>query len=140
MNTSGKTSRIGHVLAMADSTTVQFRQTIDEAMVITLDTVVHTEVYDFQILGYIVTIHKLLCISMSRTEEQYINLIQRKFVGKNQIRFTIESLMYVGNLIAGVTAAVYKLYVYIRVINQQTNQFARRITCPTDNSCFNHTY
>ena len=57
---------------------------------------------------------------MSRTEEQYINLIQRKFVGKNQIRFTIESLMYVGNLIAGVTAAVYKLYVYIRVINQQT--------------------
>ena len=104
---------------MADSTTVQFRQTIDEAMVITLDTVVHTEVYDFQILGYIVTIHKLLCISMSRTEEQYINLIQRKFVGKNQIRFTIESLMYVGNLIAGVTAAVYKLYVYIRVINQQ---------------------
>ena len=41
------------------------------------------------------------------------------------------------NLIAGVTAAVYKLYVYIRVINQQTNQFARRITCPTDNSCFN---
>ena len=38
-------------------------------MVITLDTVVHTEVYDFQILGYIVTIHKLLCISMSRTEE-----------------------------------------------------------------------
>ena len=36
--------------------------------------------------------------------------------------------MYVGNLIAGVTAAVYKLYVYIRVINQQTNQFARRIT------------
>ena len=125
---------------MADSTTVQFRQTIDEVMVITLDTVVHTEVYDFQILGYIVTIHKLLCISMSRTEEQYINLIQRKFVGKNQIRFTIESLMYVGNLIAGVTAAVYKLYVYIRVINQQTNQFARRITCPTDNSCFNHTY
>ena len=50
---------------------------------------------------------------MSRTEEQYINLIQRKFVGKNQIRFTIEPLMYVGNLIAGVTAAISVSYTHL---------------------------
>ena len=109
-------------------------------MVVTLDAVIHAEVDDFQIFGYVVAIHELLRIPMSRTEEQYINLIQRKFVGKNQIRFTIEPLMYVGNLIAGVTAAIYKLYVYIGVIDQQTDQFACRITCPTDNSYFNHTY
>ena len=107
-------------------------------MVVTLDTIVHTEVNDFQIFGYIMTIHKLLRITMGGTEEQYIYFIQRKLVSKYQIGLTIESFMYVSYLIASVTATIYKLYFHFGMINQQTNQFACRITGPTDNSYFNH--
>ena len=126
------------MLAMTDGTTIQLGQAINKVVVITLDTIVHTEVDDFQILRHIMTIHKLLRVTMGGTEEQYIYLVQRKPVGKYQIGFTVKPFMYVGNLIAGVAATVYKLYLYFGMINQQTNQFACRITCPTDNSYFNH--
>ena len=138
LNTSSKTAWISHMLAMADGTTVQFRQTIHKVMVIALDTIVHAEVDNLQIFRHIVAIHKFLGIAMSCAEEQHIDFIQRKLVGKNQISFTIQAFVNVCNLITCVTTTIDKFYFDFRVINQQTNQFACCITCPTDNSYLNH--
>ena len=126
------------MLAMADGTTVQFRQTIHKVMVVALDAIVHAKVDNLQVFRYIVAIHEFLGITMSGTEEQHIDFVQRKFVSKDQISLTIQTFVNIRNLITCVTTTIDKFYFDFRVINQQTNQFACCITCPTDNSYLNH--
>ena len=83
LDTSSEATRIGHVLALADGATVQFRQTVDEVVVVALDTVVHAEVDNLQVFRHIVAFHELLGIAVSCTEEEDIDFVQRKLVGKH---------------------------------------------------------
>ena len=75
LDAGGKTARIGHVLAMADGTAVQFGQTIDEIMVVALQAVVHAQVDDLQVFGHVMAFHELARIAMRRTEEQYVDRV-----------------------------------------------------------------
>ena len=81
---------------------------------------------------------KFLCIAVGGTKEKYVDIFQRKFIGKSQITFSVESFVYIGNLITGITAAVDKYYFCLGVVDKQADKFTRRISCSTNNSCFYH--
>ena len=77
MDTGGETTGIGHVLCRTGSSSVQFRQTVDKVMVVTLDTVVHGKVNDFQVFRYVMAFHEFLRVTVSCAEEKNINFVQR---------------------------------------------------------------
>ena len=57
------------MLRRTGSTTVQFRQTVDEVMIVTLDAIIHREVDDFQIFRHVVAFHEFLRVTVGGTEE-----------------------------------------------------------------------
>ena len=59
---------------------------------------------------------KFLCIAVGGTKEKYVDFFQRKCIGKSQI--SVESFVYIGNLITGITAAVDKYYFCLGVIDK----------------------
>ena len=109
LNTGSETSRVSHVFAVADRPAVQFGQAVYEVMAVRLDAVVHRKVDDLQVLRNVVTFHELAGIAVCRTEEQYVDRVQRKLVGEDEIRFSIQAFVYVSNLVSGVAGAVDKL-------------------------------
>ena len=90
------------------------------------DAVVHRKVDNFQFLGKVVTLHELLRIAVSGTEEKEVDLVQRQFICKYQICFAIQSAMHVRDLVAGIARTVHKCNLGVRMIQQQADQFACR--------------
>ena len=64
------------MLRRTGSTAVQFRQTIDEIMIVTLDTIIHREVDDLQIFRHVVAFHKFLRVAVGSTEEKHVDSVQ----------------------------------------------------------------
>ena len=102
------------------------------------DAVVHTEIDDLHVFGYGMALHELLRIAVSGTEEKEVDLVQRQFIGKYQICFAIQSAMYVRDLVAGIARTVHKCNLGVRMIQQQADQFACRISCTSNNPDFDH--
>ena len=107
-------------------------------MITSFNSVVGAKINDFQFARYLMTFNKLFRIAMCRTEKENINFGEGKLICKDKISFSIQSAMHVCYLISCITAAVYKSYFNIRMVNKQTNQFACRITSTTYNTCANH--
>jgi len=76
---------------------------------------------------------------MGCTEEQYIDVFQRKFVCKSQVTLSIKSLVYISNFVSGVTGTVDKYDFGLGMIDKQADKFACCISCSTNDSCFYHT-
>ena len=69
------------MLFVADTASVQFGQAVDEIVFRAFDAVVHTEIDDLHVFGYGMTLHELLRIAVSGTEEKEVDLVQRQFIG-----------------------------------------------------------
>ena len=126
------------MLGRARGATVQFGQTVDEVVVVALQTVVHREVDDFQVLGDVVAFHELACVAVGGAEEEHVNLVQRQLVGKGQVGLAVQTFVYVGYFVSGVARTVDEDDFRLRVVQQQTDQFACRVAGPADNSYFYH--
>ena len=100
---------------------VQFRQSVDEVMVVTFDAVIHGKVDNLQVFRYIMAFHEFLCVTVGSTEEENIDFVQRQLIGESQICLTVQSFMYVGNFVSGITAAVDKYDFSFRMVEQQTD-------------------
>ena len=107
------------MLCVADTASVQFGQAVDEIVFRAFDAVVHTEIDDLHVFGYGMTLHELLRIAVSGTEEKEVDLVQRQFICKYQICFAIQSAMYVRDLVAGIARTVHKCNLGVRMIQQQ---------------------
>ena len=127
------------MFCLARGTAVQFGQAVDEVVVIALDAVVHREVDDFQVFGYVVAFHELARVAVGGTEEEHVNLVQWELVGEGQVGLAVQAFVYVGYLVAGIARAVDEDDFRFRVVQQQTDKFARRVAGSADNSYFNHT-
>src|SRR5574344_2040810 len=81
---------------------------------------------------------ELTGIAMSCTEEQYIDTVQRHLISKRHIGLANQSGMYGTKLITCITRTVYEYNLSIRMVQQNTYQFACRISGSTYNSNFYH--
>ncbi len=135
---SCKAAGIGYVLALADGTTVQLGESVDERIVIGLQAVIHGKVYHFQALGQGVGLHELAGIAVSGAEKQHIDGVQWQLVGENHIGFTNQALMHGAQLVAGVAGTVYKNNLGIRMPQQDTYKFTGRVTGSTYYTYFYH--
>ena len=102
LDAGGEATGICHVFRLAGGAAVQFRQTVDEIVVGRSDAVIHGEVNDSQLFGHVVALQELLRVAVGGAEEEHVNLVQGKLVGEYQIRFAVQSFVYVGNLVAGI--------------------------------------
>jgi hypothetical protein len=138
LNASSKATGIGYMLAMADSAAIQFRQSVYKVMVIALDSVIHAKVNNLQVFRQRMTLHELLGIAMSGTEEQDIDFIHGKFVCKDQFGFTIQSFVYICYFVSSVTATIDESNFHFRMVDEQAKQFAGGISCTANNPYFYH--
>ena len=102
------------------------------------DTVVHAKIDDLHIFGYGMAFHELLRIAVGGTEEQQVDLVQRQFIGKHQVGFSIQSAVHIRYLVACIARTVHKCNLGVRMIQQQANQFACRVSRTTYNSYLDH--
>ena len=77
-------------------------------MIVTFDAVIHGKVDNLQVFRYVMAFHEFLCVTVGSTEEENIDFVQRQLIGESQICLTVQSFMYVGNFVSGITAAVDK--------------------------------
>ena len=140
LDTCCKAPRIGNVVRFANSPAVQFRQAIYEIMLFTLDTVIHRKINNLHVFRDRMRFHEFPGIAMRRTEEKAIDFIQRKLGRKAHIRLPIQTFVDIRNPVARIAGAIDKDDFHVRMIDQQANQFACRITSSAYNSYFNHIF
>lgn len=138
LDSSGKATGIGYVLALAYGAAVQLGQSVYERIVFGLQTVIHGEVYHLQALGQGVGLHELAGIAVSGAEKQHIDGIQRQLIGENHIGLTHQALMHGAQLVAGVAGTVYKNDLGIGMSQQDTYKFTGSITGSSYDSYFYH--
>ena len=82
----------------------------------------------------VICLHKLFGFAVTGAEKQYIDIeVMRS--GKCLIRIAQQIGMYLMQRIAGIATALHKAQFYLRMVDEQTNQFAPRISCTTNNAC-----
>ena len=140
LNTCREATRIGNVTGRTNRPAVQFRQAIDEIVLLVLDAVIHREVDNLDLFRDNVRFHKLPRVAMRRTEEKAIDFIQRDLSRKAHVRLAIQAFVDVRNPVSRIAGAIDKDYFHVRMVDQQANEFARRITCSAYNSYFNHIF
>ena len=138
LDAGGKAAGVGHVLGRAGGAAVQLGQAVDEVVIVALEAVVHREVDDLQVFGYVVALEELARVAVGGAEEEHIDLVQRELVGEGQVCLAIEAFVYVGYLVAGVARAVDEDDFRLRVVQEQADELARRVAGAAYDSYFNH--
>ena len=134
LNACGKATRVGNVSALACVAAVQLGQAIYEIMVVSLDAVIHGEVYYLQLIGQCIALQELACLAVSGAEEEQVNLLKRHLISEHQLGLAIKACMHVCYAVAGIAVAVYKLYFNFGVYEQQTYKFSRGVARTSNNS------
>ena len=83
-------------------------------------------------------LQELFTLAVAEAEEDNVHLVKRHLVGKTLIGFANESFMYVAQQIASIAFRVGKDNLYLRMVQQQTNQFSACIACSTQYSNLYH--
>ena len=71
---------------------------------------------------------ELLALAVAEAEEHHVDLFERHLAGEPQVGVAIQALMHVGHKVACVALAVCKHNLCLRVVKQQSYQFAASIT------------
>src|ERR1035437_3341509 len=98
--------------------------------------VIGGQVDNFQPIRQLIQLYKLFAVAMCRAKKQYIYLVKWQFGCKYQCCFANQSAVYIGYRIACIAGAVYKCDFYIRMMNQNPQQFSGGISCATYYACF----
>ena len=77
---------------------------------------------------------KASLFAVSEAEEQHIDLIERHLGSELQVTIPVESFVHVGDQVAGITFAVDENNLGIRMIHEQANEFACRVSRATQNT------
>ena len=109
------------MLCRTGGAAVQFRQAVDEVVVVALDAVVHGEVDNLQLFRYVVAFHEFLRIAVGGAEKEDVDFVQRQLVGESQVCFSVQAFVYVGDSVSGIAAAVDKYDFSLRMVEQQTD-------------------
>ena len=83
-------------------------------------------------------LQELLTLAVTEAEEDDIHLVEWHFRGEAEIRLAQQALMHLADGIAGIRLAVGKDDLRLRVSQQDSYQFAARITGRAKYSYFYH--
>ena len=127
--TCGKAAWIGNMLRLGYGVVIDFGQTIYVVVALTLQAEVLRKVDYLHMGWYLVLLEERLALAMTETEEHYIDLVERHVGTERQVGLAIQTLVHVGNEIAGVALAVGKYYFGVGMIDEQTYEFATCVAC-----------
>jgi len=65
-----------------------------------------------------------LALAVSEAKEEHIDIAKRHLAGKAQVCVAIESLVHVGNAVAGIALAVDEDDLCIRMVDEQADELA----------------
>ena len=128
LDTGGKTSGVGQMLALTDGIPVGLGQTIDK-VVSSLDAEVLRHVDDLDTGRDVVFAKVGFAFAMTEAEEHHIDLVERCLVGERQVGIAIESLMNSSYRIACIRLGIGKDNLYLGMMDEQADEFASRVTC-----------
>ena len=124
---SGKATGVGQMLGLLDGRLVNLRQTVD-VVVGALDAEVLGQVDNLHALGNLVLGKELLALAMPKAEKHDVDLVEGHLVGEEQIGVSNQSFVDVADGIPGIRLGVGKDNLRLGVIQQQTDEFASRVS------------
>ena len=127
--TCGEATWISHMLCLGYGVVIDFGQTIDVVVALTLEAEVLRKVDYLHMGRYLVLLEERLALAMAEAEEHYIDLVERHIGTELQVGFAIQTLVHVGYKIAGIALAVGKYYLRLGMIDEQTYEFATCVAC-----------
>ena len=126
-------------MACADyAVAIEFGQTINIVVVFGFQTKVLSQVDNAHVGRHVMLGEETCAFAVSEAEKEHVNLFDGQLVGEAEVCFAIESLVDIGNVVAGIAFAVYENDFGFRVIKQNATKFAGGVTGTTYNSYFNH--
>ena len=124
----GKAAGIGQMLRCDDGVVIDFGQTVD-VVVIAGYAEVLSQVDDFHLFGNGMFLQESSALAMTEAEEHHVYIIERHLRSEAQVGIAKQSLVYVAHRIASIALRVGKYNLGLRMIEQQTDEFAPRIAC-----------
>ena len=128
MDACSEATWVCHVLRLCDFVLVDFWQTIYIVVARSLKTEVLCQVNNLDIGGNLVLFEERFALAVAETEEHHIHLVERHIGYELHIGLTIQSFVDICEQIARVALAVDKYNFGLRMIDEQTNEFACRIS------------
>ena len=107
-----------------DGFAVELGQTVDIVVVGRGDAEVLRQVDDAHVVGDGMLLQEGLALAVTEAEEHYVDLVEGHGVGEAHGGLAVESLMDIGEQIAGIAAAVDKDQLGVGVVDEQTDEFA----------------
>ena len=107
-----------------DGFAVELGQTVDIVVVGRGDTEVLRQVDDAHVVGDGMLLQEGLALAVAEAEEHHVDLVEGHRVGEAHGGLAVESLMDIGEQIAGIAAAVDKDQIGVGVVDEQTDEFA----------------
>ena len=127
LDTSSKTSGVGHVLCLADLLAVELRQTVDIVVVGSREAEILRQVDDLHVRGNGMLFQEGLALAVSEAEKHYVDLVEGHIAGEAQVGLAIQPFVYVGQQVAGIALAVHEADGGLRMVQQQADKFACRV-------------
>ena len=125
----GKASGISHVLRLGYGVVIDFGQTIYVVVALALEAEVLRKIDYLHMGRYLVLLEERLALAMTEAEEHNVDIFEWHIRGELQVGIAIQTLVHVGNEIAGVALAVGKYYLRLGMIYEQTYEFATCVAC-----------
>ena len=124
--------RLGYLRA------VYFRQTIYIIITLALKSEVLCKVDYLHVLWNLMFLQERLALAMTETEEHNVHIIERHLRRKAQVGVAIQSLVHIGDEVAGIALAVNKRYFGFGVIDKYADKLTGCIAGSAEDSYFHN--
>ena len=119
---------------------VNLRQSVHKVVSGSRNAEVLCQIYYLDIGRDMVLLQKGFALAMAEAEEHHVDLFERHSVGKPHCGVAIQSLVYIGEQVAGIAGTVHEYYLGLGMVEQQSDEFAGRVASPSQYSYLNHWY
>ena len=140
LDAGGKATRVSNVLRLGNGVTVNLRQTIHIVITLALKSEVLCKIYYLHMLWNLMFLQERLALAMTETEEHNVHIIERHLRRKAQVGVAIQSLMHIGDEVAGIALAVNKRYFGFGVIDKYADKLTGCIAGSAKDSYFHNFY
>ena len=134
----GKATWVSHVMRLGNGVTVNLRQTIHIVVTLALQAEVLCQVDYLNVLWNLMFLQERLALAMTETEEHNVHIIERHLRCKAQVGVAIQSLMHIGNKVAGIALAVDKRDFSFGVIDKYADKLTGCVAGSAEDSYFHN--
>ena len=138
LDAGGKATRVSHVLRLGNGGMVNLRQTIHIVITLALQAKVLCKVDNLHVLRNRMFLQERLALAMTETEEHNIHIIEGHLRRKAQVGVAIQSLVHIGDEVAGIALAVNKRYFGFGVIDKYADKLTGCVAGSAEDSYFHN--